>query len=337
MRRLLLLTCLAFARPVWPCAPAPPEGQFVAIDAEQAVIVWDAKEHVEHFIRRASFVGDAKEFGFLVPTPGVPTLSETPSELFDALVQHTQPERISKVVLEPGGLFALRAKAVLAPAGAMRGGVTVLETTRVAGYDAVVLEADDPAALAQWLSEHGYAKRDALTDWLAPYVAQHWKLTAFKIAKGEGNRIATSAVKMSFAAERPFFPYREPADQRTESRASRALRVYLFAPWRAEGKIGDGSTAFPGSTYWAAPFENGPALPVPVPAGAWLTVFQDDASPRPGVDELFFSAAAAQQPVKPEPIIVPNPIPIPFDCMLVALVLGFVLRAFLKRRKRAVA
>ena len=44
--------------------------------------------------------------------------------------------------------------------------VRVLQAKRVAGHDVRVLEADDPAALATWLAEHGYASGPALTAWL---------------------------------------------------------------------------------------------------------------------------------------------------------------------------
>ena len=35
------------------CAPAPPPGAFVAVAAESAIIVWDAPNKTEHFIRGA--------------------------------------------------------------------------------------------------------------------------------------------------------------------------------------------------------------------------------------------------------------------------------------------
>ena len=124
--------------------------------------------------------------------------------------------------------------------------VRVLDAQRVAGYDAVVLEADSAAALADWLKEHGYDQRPALTEWLAPYVDLRWKITAFKIApKQEGHAVSTAAVRMSFAAERPFFPYREPVDQRenlpadfTGEEGKRLLRIFYLGDGRADGSIG---------------------------------------------------------------------------------------------------
>lgn len=96
--------------------------------------------------------------------------------------------------------------------------VRVLDEQRVAGFDAVVLSADDPAALALWLKDRGFAQGPALTEWLAPYVSKRWILTAFKDrerkpAPGAETRvIGTSAVRMTFKTDRPFYPYREPRD-----------------------------------------------------------------------------------------------------------------------------
>jgi hypothetical protein len=73
--------------------------------------------------------------------------------------------------------------------------VRVLEEKQVGGHDAVVLEADSATALSGWPKKHGYVERPTLTEWLRPYVAQKWKLTAFKIAASEPvQAISTSAV-----------------------------------------------------------------------------------------------------------------------------------------------
>src|SRR5689334_6263275 len=64
------------------CAIAPRLGQHVAISDETAIIVWEAEQQLEHFIRSATFETDAKDFGFLVPTPSQPTLHEVDQQAF---------------------------------------------------------------------------------------------------------------------------------------------------------------------------------------------------------------------------------------------------------------
>jgi hypothetical protein len=67
------------------CAPAYARGMKVRVASESALIVWDAKEKKEHFIRRANFNTQAAYFGFLVPTPSRPHLGEVPNRVFDQL------------------------------------------------------------------------------------------------------------------------------------------------------------------------------------------------------------------------------------------------------------
>jgi hypothetical protein len=211
-----------------------------------------------------------------------------------------------------------------------------------------VLEADDPAALRGWLEDHGYARSPSLEAWLGPYVEKRWKLTAFKIADGStadagsarpaaAQALGTGAVRMSFRTDRPFFPYREPRDQREGAPAGpRSLRVFVVGTERTSATIGDGSTAFAGRTTWSAPFPRAAevGLAVPVPPGAWLTAIEDVASPRPGVDELWLARAADQAAVKPPPIVDTRrrPIPVPLD--LLALVVGSVVVLRVRRRRR---
>src|SRR6516165_5381036 len=75
------------------CCPAPPSGKPV-VNADQTVIlVWDAANKTQHFIRQASFKSEADDFGFLVPTPAQPELSESGNTAFPFLQKLTEPER----------------------------------------------------------------------------------------------------------------------------------------------------------------------------------------------------------------------------------------------------
>ncbi len=329
------------------CATAPPEGASVAVAAESAIIVWDEATKTEHFIRRATFETSARDFGFLVPTPTKPELAAASDDAFQKLEDVIRPEVVTRterrgIDLMPLVLMTFSRSAAAPPA--VEASVRVLEEKRVAGYDAAVLEADDAGALAEWLKQRGYARRPALEAWLAPYVAQKWKLTAFKITDdgpdlaARRRALATEAVRMTFHTERPFFPYREPHDQRETMPASisgsRSLRVFFFGRTRVAGTIGNGDVArFSGKTVWAGPasLEIG-AVPVAVPDGAWLTVLEDDASPRPGVDELWFAAAQDRSLVKPPPVeqVIYTKLPLPLDAVAVMATVGY----FVVRRAR---
>lgn len=311
----------AFAPPaeVCGCALAPRAGDSVHVAEESAIIVWDAATKTQHFVRRAQFDTKAQDFGFLVPSPTRPVLAEAEDAVFGYLENLTRPpaRRVVAALAPAGEKMAAAAKSE-----APRPAVIVLESVTVAGLDAVVLDANDAQALNSWLGKHGYAASAELAEWFRPYIAAKWIFTAFKISKGASRteRASTSAVRMSFKTDQPFFPYREPA---TRGTAPRALEVYFVSNERVDGRIGaaprpptsmidrakrmvglgGAAGGWPGHTLWAKPL-TGPArkellekLKLPAnaaPASTWLTRFLDSSSPRPGTDELYFGRAEDQ-------------------------------------------
>lgn len=342
----------AFIAPMhraWACAAltTPLEDARVEIAEESAIIVWDQARQIQHFIRRATFDTNARDIGFLVPTPSTPELAEADNDVFFALEKFIKPKVIyhernyydfTPLFVEPPAVGAVRDADL--PSGATAGSasspVTVVRRQIVSGYDAVVLAANDVAALNTWLKRNGYVSSPELMQWLAPYVARNWKITAFKIAAKSGTpgHVATSAVRMSFPTDRPFFPYREPKSQRSRNKTpSRLLRVFLFASQRMDGHLGDGNSqaAWAQTVPWAHPFdyddqmwlESRSSQPVSlIKPGGWLTVFEDRSSPRPAVDDLYFTIAQVQERVVPPPVIRYryNRVRVPADALLLALV-----------------
>jgi hypothetical protein len=333
--------------PAHACAIAPPPDIRVRMDAEEALIVWDAERRIEHFVRRAAFESAGDDFGFLVPTPSRPELAEADDQVFDRLASATRPEVIEETSWIPTTCCLFTFTAMLMTRGgeplAQLGvpDVTVLHEQRVAGLDAAILSASDAGALASWLGEHGYATRPALTAWLQPYVEKGWIITAFKIAKvdGERPRLATRAVRMSFATDRPFYPYREPDDAATGD--ERALRVFFAGPARFAGALEDG-TAWPAEALYSRPL----ASPSTILAGAvpaeiassrlWLTDFLDEHTRRPPGGDLFFAASDDREEIVPPPIVHTreSALPLPIEPLLLGIGVWLLMR---HRRKRRLA
>jgi hypothetical protein len=300
-------------------------GNRVEIAEESAVIIWDASSKTEHFIRRATFKTDAKDFGFLVPTPSKPKLAEADDSVFHELERITAPPVRIHQQSSGGCSIGCDAKKEAAAPG---NSVSVLEEKRVAGYDAAILAATDAAALNKWLADHGYESSDVLKKWLEPYVQKGWIITAFKVAKPEGNQdqavatnvtmtagpkaapppgqgISTSAVRMSFTTDKPFYPYREPEDQRGPEAAKekRLLRVFFISTERMEGTVG-AAGEWKATVPWSKTIQDVDRTGLlrklkmdnePFPMTWWLTEFEDRSSPRPGTDELFFHPAKEQK------------------------------------------
>ena len=382
---LLVLSAAYSMQPVLACLTAFPKNARVEVVDESAVIVWDATTHQEKFIRRASFNATSKDFGFLVPTPSVPQLTEVNNSAFDYLEREIRPRTV------PDNLYGLTFSSLLFPnpqAGRSLGvkdmqsvaslsmrSVQVLDRQRVAGYDAVVLSAESAGALGKWLQSHGYVARPALLAWLTPYVQAHWKITAFKIANDtrDGDKVTTLnyvgqradlpirmpeahtitipratsyAVQMSFTTARPFFPYREPADQRAPGHyaTNRSLRVFLLSSARMDGTLGEaaGAAPWPGKVFAASPIADAKRDALasslsrsadPLPANLWLTTFVDRSSPRPGTDEVYVAPAARQTPVVPPVVVLPRVQNIDIPIEPLAILGGLGLFYWRKRRR----
>jgi len=267
----------------------------VPIRGEEAMIVWDAARRTEHLVRRAGFRSVRSDFGFLVPTPSRPELLEVASGFFDTLFNFYAASPREIVQASSGGGDGRRGAAAARPE------VRVLEQRHLAGMEATVLLANDAGALSGWLRRHRYPSSRALSTWLEPYVAQGWTVTAFRVdPSGGSSTFQTASVRLSFATERPFFPYSEPA-----AGPARPFRVSVIAPtkMRAElARVGDTNVE-----PWGVPvgYAGAPAglsrleSTVPlgsIPHGSWLTTFDEPRSRR-GDRDLFFTAAPDASPV----------------------------------------
>ncbi len=277
------------------------------------MIQWDPATKTEQFIRRATFKGTAKDFGFLVPTPTTPALEEVSDELFTQLETKTARKTVEKTTKRldwtPLVLLLLGSRKLgdEATTAAGRAPVEVLSTQKIAGYEAAVLDATDAKALNEWLAKNGYATTPNLVEWLDAYIKQGWKITAYKIDKSQGDAAArTSAVKMTFQTERPFFPYREPRTERAYD-SVRALTIFFQGPERVSGVIGE-KEHWPGVMTWS---------------DTQLTKFVDTSNTRPGFDDLFFVRDNDQSKYELPPIVHENveTTRLPLDVLAVAAVI----------------
>lgn len=263
------------------------------VAGEEALIVWDEASHTEHFIRRAAFTGIDTDFGFVVPTPSEPELSEVDDAVFDRLFRLYRrpppPVRRDPRVRGRGRVVD----------DALASGVEVVREVQVAGLTSTILRATSATALDGWLTEHGYATSPELVPYLTPYVAAGWYLTAFRVDPGAGSArdVSMRSVRMSFATDRPFFPYSEP---QTAGRTARPFRVSVVSGSRMSAL--EGTAAWGASVGFAQRSSRlGTILRGVVPASArggrlWITTFDEPRSRR-GTSDLFFVPSEDTGPV----------------------------------------
>lgn len=272
------------------------------VNASQTVImIWDKERQTQHFIRKADFKTDAKDIGFLVPSPSRPQLEESGIEAFRDLAKITAPARSN------GGGFPLGCS--VAPQVNSLQGVTVIEEKRVAGYDATVLTARSGDDLVNWLKQNGYAYSPAVADWAKPYLVGSWHFTALKLAKQTSTQsdqdLKATALRITFKTDRPLFPYREPDSRQSSNELDaqrRLLRIYFIADTQYVGKI-NGSKPWSGKTKWSGDITKHRQsllgkLNLPLdstPSKWWLTEFEDEWPYQKAEGDLYFSAAEKQK------------------------------------------
>ncbi|MFT3881958.1 MAG: DUF2330 domain-containing protein [Gemmatales bacterium] len=325
MKPLLLSASFAtilLAAQLQACCPVGRSGKPIMNADQTVIILWDAAQQKQHFIRKASFAAEDQDFGFIIPSPSEPELSESGNEAFDTLKKLTEPEIIYKAHAGGGmGCGCSDAKSVvMATTG--KSAVIVLQEKQVAGFQAVVLEAKSSSALTTWLKDHGYAYTTELAAWAQPYIDQGWKFTALKVAvkdKAEANKklVEASALRMSFKTEKPLFPYREPAygDMGTKlNQKNRLLRIYVLADTSFHGNYAASvkDPAWSGKVAWAGPMKPEARtkvleqLKLPAetgPAKFYLTEYEDNWPYTLAPGDVYFSKDAQPNIVKRQPII----------------------------------
>jgi hypothetical protein len=265
----------------------------ILVRGEEALIVWDEANHTEHFIRSARFENVSSDFGFIVPTPSEPTLTEVDEGVFGrlfALYRRPVPRTTDRG--RSAGIGGLGSS------GGAPDSVEVVSESRVAGLTGTVLRATGTTALDAWLTEHGYASTPELSAWLGPYVTRGYYLTAFRVdPEGASGSVAMRAVRMTFRTDVPFYPYSEP---QIEGRRPRPFRVSVVGPQRVTARVG--STPWSASVGYARRTTRlRSVIGGVVPEGAltgtpWITVFDERRSMR-GTDDLFFDPSEATRSV----------------------------------------
>ena len=104
----------------------PPPNFYVGHTDQKAVIFHD--QGIETLILSITFQGNAKDFGWVVPTPTRPEVDKSSDELFLALEELTR----KPIIYQDKGLMPTM----------LEGGVEVLETKEVGIYEIKILKAD---------------------------------------------------------------------------------------------------------------------------------------------------------------------------------------------------
>ncbi|MEL6545363.1 MAG: DUF2330 domain-containing protein [Myxococcota bacterium] len=264
----------------------------IAVAGEEVLLVWDQEAQSEQLIRYIDFRGEARDFGFVVPTPSKPSIRTLRSRsVFETLSGlYRRSSRGLKGVAEGSGVVG-REKSI--------GGVEVVSRVSLpaAGQTATILAADDAGALYRWLSEHGYPSNPRLEAYYQPYVERGFFFTAFRYIKGADRRTRGAVVSLSFKTEQLFFPYAEPRG----NKPSRPFRLSVLAKEPVSAQLGakpwGAKIGFRGPISTHIKYQFVSVMEARLPGDRWfVTTFDEPRSRRGGVD-LVFSHAPETKPV----------------------------------------
>jgi hypothetical protein len=239
-----VVMCILHTSDAPACGVAYPEGTFARFSDERSLIVWDAKHHMEHFVRALTLDGDPQKFGVFVPTPTFPVIEKEREGLIDdvaALFAAPPPE-------PAGGSGQPGAVAAAAPPP-----VQVLQRKQIGDFEAVTLKATDADALGAWLARNHFVDKPELRAWEKSYLDKKWLVTALRCtADGKGARsLEVPTLRFSFTIDAPFYPYKEvPIDLKDEDAYharsggakgldSRAFDLYVVAASPVRSMVGE--------------------------------------------------------------------------------------------------
>lgn len=236
MKRTALLVALAAATRGFPCCIVS-DGANVTMTGENALIVWDEKNKTEHFVRMVDFDTDAATFGFIVPTASVPDMAVVEDAALQAVTNFVHRKS------RPVSLGCSAESGTVASAGS----VEVIKQEKLGDYDATVVKATDGSSLNKWLRDHGFVSRPAMTSWLQYYAEKGWAFTALKYTGVKGEPSKTRAIRFSFKADKPHFPWKMPSDTFPAGWV-RPVHLSLVSNEKMAGKLTNGK-------YWSADTE----------------------------------------------------------------------------------
>ena len=190
-----------------------------SLSRELALVVFDPDRHVQHFYRELVFRDAKSPFGFVIPTPGEPSIHPASSP-FDALEKAFPFESATP---SPLGLSGI---------GGSHGGVTIKHQRQIGSFSATVLTAKSAEGLTDWLRDNELETSKAQTSWFERYIRMKFHFVAMRYnpADYSNGTLRAEAYRVSFRTPLPYYPYAEPVGGNGPLLKPRSLTAWLIAP-----------------------------------------------------------------------------------------------------------
>jgi MYXO-CTERM domain-containing protein len=175
------------ARACGGCFAPPTENNTVVTDHR---MIFTVSQQQTTLYDQIKYSGSPSSFAWVLPISGAATVGLSSDALFavlDAMTQVQVQQPPTRCPAQPAD--CQRGLAVPSAAGAANdkesgGGVTVTKQEVVGPYETVQLKSDDPNALNNWLTGHGYNIPEEIKPVIAAYVAGKYDFLALKLVPG---------------------------------------------------------------------------------------------------------------------------------------------------------
>ena len=206
-----------------PCVVFTPPEEKLDGTGQRAFIVYNPQTQRVDLVPSVDFTGEATEFAIVIPTPSIPKLDTVDQWIFRDLNEVTMP--VTRWRSRGWGSSGCNVfttddsgDSVVFGSSAEEEGVTVISEQEVGAFDTVILTADNPMALTDWLDEHGYHHSIEDNAILQSYIDQRWIFTAMRLSAtqfgGGGRRRAqffdatVDPILLTYTAEKLIYPLR---------------------------------------------------------------------------------------------------------------------------------
>ena len=233
---LLLLPTDGYA----PCVVFTPPEEELNGTGQRAFIAYNPQTQRVDLVPSINLTGEASEFAIVIPTPSIPKLDTVDQRIFRELNDLTMP-----VTRWRGGggssgcnVFTTEDSDGVAvfDSDSEEEGVTVISEQNVGAFDTVILTADNPMALTDWLDEHGYHHSIDDNAILQSYIDQKWIFTAMRLSPQfqDGSRrraqffdATIDPILLTYTAETLIYPLRLTS---ISAREGADVTVYILTP-----------------------------------------------------------------------------------------------------------
>ncbi len=217
----------------------PPDPSVPIVQAGER-IVFAMKDGTVTAHIQIQYSGNASDFGWLLPLPSLPTLTLGTDELFNQLIQATQPKYVLTRQYEGacsfgnargGGFGPVPSNSVGQEGDATppEGPSPLVIQDSVGPYDYAVLRADSKDAMLQWLAANHYYVPVGTDDSVGPYIHANAYFLALKLHSG--NALGDlQPVVVQYPSDLPMIPIVLTSTGATENMG---VQVWMLGAGRA--------------------------------------------------------------------------------------------------------